>query len=187
MAVEIAGDGEPLLMLHGLGGSSNSFTPQMPALASRFRVIRPDLPGSARSPVPDQLSIGTLVAAIAKLCDSLGLTRGAHMVGHSLGTIIAQHLAIEHPGLVRSLVLLGALTEPPAAARSALRERAAKARADGMTDIADAIVQASTSADTRTNNPAAVAFVRESLTRQPPEGYALTCEALAEAKAPDTR
>src|SRR5690606_7405758 len=58
-------------------------------------------------------------------------------------------------------------------------------RAKGMAEIAEATLQASTAAATRSENPAAAAFVRESLMRQPGEGYAATCEALAEAKAAD--
>ena len=48
MAVEIEGEGEPVLMIHGLGGTSNTFTPMLGALA-RHRTIRFDLPGSGRS------------------------------------------------------------------------------------------------------------------------------------------
>src|SRR3546814_987164 len=48
LVAEVAGDGPAVVMVHGLGGSSNSFQPLMPGLAG-FRVIRPDLPGAARS------------------------------------------------------------------------------------------------------------------------------------------
>jgi pimeloyl-ACP methyl ester carboxylesterase len=68
-----------------------------------------------------------------------------------------------------------------------MRERAAKARAEGMAGIADAIVQGATSGDTKANNPVAVALVRELLMRQDAEGYARTCEALAAAEAADVR
>ena len=186
MAVEIEGTGEPVLMIHGLGGTSNTFQPQMAVLAGRYRVLRPDLPGSGRSTVPDTLSIGSLVASLAALCAAAGVA-SAHVVGHSLGTILAQHLAVEHAGLVRSLTLLGALTEPPDAARESQRARAKQARTDGMAPIADAVSQASLSAATKAQNPPVVAFVRESLMRQPAEGYALTCEALAGARAADVR
>jgi 3-oxoadipate enol-lactonase len=184
MAVEVTGEGEPVLMIHGLGGSSNTFTPQMAALGGRFRVLRPDLPGSARSPVPSSLSIGAMLAALAELCDVLA-TRAVHVVAHSLGTILAQYLAVERPALVRSLVLLGALSEPPDAARNGLRTRATAARERGMDGVADAVIAGALSAETRSANLAAVAFVRESLMRQTAEGYALTCEALAEARAAD--
>jgi pimeloyl-ACP methyl ester carboxylesterase len=83
---------------------------------------------------------------------------------------------------VRSLALFGALLAPPEAARQGLRTRAAKARDEGMFGIADAIVQAALSSSTRAQLPVVVAFVRESLLAQDPEGYARTCEALAAAE-----
>jgi pimeloyl-ACP methyl ester carboxylesterase len=83
---------------------------------------------------------------------------------------------------VRSLALFGALLAPPEAARQGLKARAAKARDEGMFGIADAIVQAGLSGSTREQLPVVVAFVRESLMAQDPEGYARTCEALAAAQ-----
>ena len=71
------------------------------------------------------------------------------------------------------------LPEPPPAARNALRDRAAKVRAEGMAAIADAIVAAGTSDDTKVNHPSATAYVRESIMGQPAEGYARACEALS--------
>ena len=99
-----------------------------------------------------------------------------------MGTIVCQHLAVRAPQRVRSLALFGALLAPPEAARQGLRTRAAKARDEGMFGIADAIVQAALSSSTREQLPVVVAFVRESLLAQDPEGYARTCEALAAAE-----
>ena len=106
----------------------------------------------------------------------------AHFVGHSLGTIVCQHVAVRAPERVRSLALFGALLAPPEPARQGLKTRAAKARDEGMFGIADAIVQGALSSSTREQLPVVVAFVRESLLAQDPEGYARTCEALAAAQ-----
>lgn len=182
MAVEVQGTGDPVILVHGLGGTSNTFEPQVEVFRSH-RVIRPDLPGSGRSHTPNGgLSIEGFATALARLARVLGAER-AHFVGHSLGTIVLQHLAVMEPRLVRSLALLGPLAEPPEAARGALKERAAKARSEGMDEIADAIKSGSVAAASREEAPAAGAFVRESLMRQCPEGYAKTCEALSEVKA----
>jgi pimeloyl-ACP methyl ester carboxylesterase len=102
-----------------------------------------------------------------------------------MGTIVCCHIAEQHPSLVRSLALLGPLLAPSDAARQGLRDRAAKARAEGMAPIADAIVQAATSADTKSTQPVTVALVREFLMRQDAEGYAKSCEALAAAQPAD--
>jgi pimeloyl-ACP methyl ester carboxylesterase len=184
MAVEVDGQGEALVMVHGLGGTSNTFWPLMELLAPRFRVVRPDLPGSGRSPVPGLLSIQALTDRIAAATRALGIDR-AHFAGHSLGTIVCLHLAAAQPSLVRSLALFGPLLAPSDTARPGLRERAAAVRRDGMQPSADAIVTASLSAESRTNRPVAAALVREMLMRQDPEGYARTCEALVGATAAD--
>jgi pimeloyl-ACP methyl ester carboxylesterase len=186
MAVEVDGQGDAVIFVHGLGGSSNVFTPQILALGGRYRTVRPDLPGSARSPAGGSLSIGGFADGVVRLARVLGIER-AHFVGHSMGTIVCQHVAVNEPRLVRSLALFGPLLAPPEPARQAMRERAAKARAEGMAGIADAIVQGATSGDTKANNPVAVALVRELLMRQDAEGYAKTCEALAGAEAADAK
>lgn len=184
MAVEIDGAGTPVVMIHGLGGTSNYWTPLMPALAGRARAIRFDLPGSGRSPAEARLSIQLFVDRVARAMQALGAER-AHVAAHSMGTIVAAHLAQQHPRLVGTLALLGALPAPPDGARSAILARARTARSEGMAGIADQIVAAALSRDTQESNPLAVAFVRESLMRQPAEGYALSCEALAEAAPAD--
>jgi pimeloyl-ACP methyl ester carboxylesterase len=109
----------------------------------------------------------------------------AHFVGHSMGTLICQDLAVLHPELVASLVLFGPILEPPVAARQGLRERAEAARTAGMAGIADAVSIASVSASSRQGSPLTEAFVRESLMRQDPGGYARHCEALSTAEAAD--
>jgi 3-oxoadipate enol-lactonase len=186
VVVEVSGQGFPVVMIHGLGGSSNTFQPQMAALAG-YRVIRVDLPGSGRSPVPaGTLSIETMSAAVFEAVQSLGV-EAAHFVGHSLGTLVCQTIAVERPAMVASLTLFGALAEPTDAVRNGLQGRAAMARSGGMADIGDALVANAISSHTRETSPAAGAFVRESVMRQDPEGYARTCEALSKAMAVDAR
>ncbi len=185
MVVEDEGDGPVVVCVHGLGGSSNTFTPLMPALA-RQRVIRVDLPGSGRSQRAEgPLSIERFVQALLSMCTRLGVAQ-AHWVGHSMGTIVCQHLALAQPRLVASLALFGPLIVPADAARPALRARATKAQAEGaagMHDITQALLGVALSADTRQRLPLAVAFVRESLMRQDGEAYGRNCEALADASA----
>jgi pimeloyl-ACP methyl ester carboxylesterase len=186
-AVEVDGEGDAVILIHGLGGTSNNWTPLMGALA-RHRAIRPDLPGSGRSArVEGPLSIDRFVDCVKAVCDRLEVGR-AHLVGHSLGTIVCLHLAARFPALARSLTLFGPLLAPPEAARPNIAARGAKARSEGvagMQAIAEAIVQAATSSDTKAHKPVTVALVRESLMRQDPEGYARSCEALAAAQPVD--
>ncbi|MGF6478882.1 3-oxoadipate enol-lactonase [Paraburkholderia youngii] len=183
--IEIEGDGAPVVCIHGLGGSSNNWTPVLPAFEGR-KVIRIDLPGSARSPLPAQkLSIDSYVNTIASVLRELQVS-DADIVAHSMGTIVAQHLAVRHPELVKSLALFGPLIAPPDAARDGMRQRARIARdqgVPGLQEIADAIVKGATSDETRSQRPVTLALVRESVMRQSPEGYAQSCEALAGAQA----
>lgn len=185
IAFEVAGEGDPVVLIHGLGGTANTWTPLQAAL-SRKKTVRFDLPGSGRSHrVEGPLSLQLYLEKTLLIMEKAGVTR-AHVVAHSMGTIIAAHLAAAEPQRVASLALFGPLLAPPDQARTAIRARAVKAREGDMQPIADGLLQASISSETRQRRPAAVAFVRESLMRQDPDGYARSCEALAEMQPADT-
>ena len=112
IAVETDGSGDDVLLIHGLGGTSNVWMPLMPSLM-RHRTVRPDLPGSGRSArVEGPLTIDRFVQAMLRVCAALHVER-AHVVAHSMGTIVAFHLANVAPQLVRSLALFGPLLAPP--------------------------------------------------------------------------
>ena len=182
---ELGGKGEVLVLVHGLGGSTNTWYPQAQVLRRDLRLVAYDLAGSGRTPVRDGISIASHVEDLLDVVREAAEGGRVHLAGHSLGTIICQHFAASYPDQVASLALIGPFPEPPEAARAALRDRAARARAEGMHGIADAIVAAGTADDTKVNQPAAAAFVRESLMAQPPEGYARNCAALAETRSAD--
>jgi 3-oxoadipate enol-lactonase len=130
---------------------------------------------------------------IDSLCEStLAIVKSiagvpVHVVAHSMGTLVAQHLAIAAPEWVATLTLFGPIGEPGDAARERLRDRAALARRGGMIAIADPVTTAGLSSSSRADNPIAETFVRESHLRQDAEGFAESCEALASAKGADLR
>jgi 3-oxoadipate enol-lactonase len=183
--IEIDGAGSAIVFVHGLGGSSNSFQTLLGAL-SGFRCIRPDLPGSGRSPRPFQaLSLDLFARTIAEIIQKF--SRGpAHLVGHSMGTLVCQHVAARQPELVRSLTLFGPIVDPAEAARQRLKDRARLARQEGLISIADAAA-GGLSSTSRNANPLAAPLIRESHMRQDAEGFAQTCEALAGAEPADLR
>ncbi|MGG5288678.1 alpha/beta fold hydrolase [Pseudomonas shirazensis] len=186
LSVEITGQGSAVLCIHGLGGSSNVWSPLLPALEGR-QVIRFDLPGSGRSALgKSPLSIDVFVEAVEVVLNNLDVEK-VDILAHSMGTIVAAHFAAKHPEKVASLALFGPLLAPPDAGRDGIRARA-KHAAEGVhaiQEIADAIVQGATSRETKLEQPAVTAFVREFIMRQTPEGYSQSCAALAEAQPAD--
>jgi 3-oxoadipate enol-lactonase len=184
--LEIDGEGPPIVFLHGLGATSSSFQPLLDSLGG-FRCIRPDLPGAGRSPPPfSPITMEALVEAVRDIINKIA-GGPAHLVGHSMGTLVALHVVATAPDAVSSLTLFGPIGEPTDAARERLRERASLVRRNGMIALADAIAASGLSTATKAANPVAVAYVRESHLRQNAEGFAQSCEALAGAKGADLR
>jgi pimeloyl-ACP methyl ester carboxylesterase len=110
-----AGNGPALVLVHGFLVTHLEFDDVIDALAQRFHVIAPDLPGCGESekPSPARYAYGieTFSEAVADLIAAFGVGR-AHLVGHGMGAAIAITLAAEHPELVQRLVLEGALCYP---------------------------------------------------------------------------
>ena len=106
-----AGAGDPVVLLHGGGagatGASN-YARNIDALARRFRVIVPDMPGYGRSSkdIDHDDPFGDLASAIRGLLDELGLDQ-AHLVGNSYGGAAALRLAMDRPDKVGRLILMG--------------------------------------------------------------------------------
>jgi pimeloyl-ACP methyl ester carboxylesterase len=184
LSIEKQGQGEPVVLLHGLGSTGNVWEPQVRALADRFTLVRYDLEGAGRSPHAGPLSIEGWVDDLTAILD-LHRMEKARLIGHSLGTLILQHFAARHPQRIEKLVFIGVNRAPPEARRQAIRERVAKVRADGIDAIVETVVKGGLSPHTVEDKPEVVAFVRELLTRQPTEGYARSCEAMAASVAAD--
>ncbi|MBX7059220.1 MAG: alpha/beta fold hydrolase [Leptospirales bacterium] len=100
--------GAPVLLIHGIGGYVESWTPTFEALALHHRVLAVDLPGHGRTDKPLDLpyTIEYLAGFVAEFMDALKL-RKAHIVGHSLGGAISTRLTLRHPHLVDRLALVG--------------------------------------------------------------------------------
>jgi pimeloyl-ACP methyl ester carboxylesterase len=107
-AVLEAGDGPPVMLLHGQGGWSGMWLPVIPDLVRTYRVVAPDLPGLGASEVPDGPPDAARV--LAWLGELIGRTCPAPpaLVGVSLGASIAARFAIAHPDRLSRLVLVGA-------------------------------------------------------------------------------
>lgn len=96
---------EPLLLIMGFTMNAASWAPQIPALSERYRVIAFDNRGAGRTTQPEgPYSIPQMAADAAALLDHLGI-QSAHIVGASMGGMIAQEFALRYPRRVRGLVL----------------------------------------------------------------------------------
>lgn len=94
-----------VLLLHGLGASGLSWQPQVPALAAAgYRVLAPDMRGFGLSSYPGQTGITEMAYDVAQLLQRVA-AGPVHVVGLSMGGIVALQLALEHPTLVHRLVL----------------------------------------------------------------------------------
>ncbi len=104
---EDLGEGPPLILLHGLGGSARWWSRNLSALARSRRVIAVDLPGFGASPRGQRLDLAEVVDQLAEAMDRLAIDR-ASVIGHSMGGLIAGGLAADHPDRVDQLILVDA-------------------------------------------------------------------------------
>jgi 3-oxoadipate enol-lactonase len=104
LSFEAAGDGVPVVFLHGFGLDSRGWTPQRDALQSRYRVVRYDLRGFGLSATVPNTSYAH-EDDLASLLEEL-VAQPAHIVGHSMGGRMALRFAAAYPAAVRSLVLM---------------------------------------------------------------------------------
>lgn len=107
-----AGDGEPLIFLHGTGGHAEAFTRNLAAHAKHFRVLSTDMIGHGYTDAPDtEYTMELLVEHLGNLIDVLGCPT-VSLSGESLGALVAAHYAIRHPDRVKKLVMNTGLLMP---------------------------------------------------------------------------
>jgi 3-oxoadipate enol-lactonase len=133
------GSGQPpVLLIHELGGSGESWSGVLPLLAVARRAIAPDLRHAGRSEKPPgSVELDDLADDLAALLDALRVD-AVDVVGSALGSLVAVVLALRHPGRVRRLVLCACAPEISDAARDYLATRAERVRREGMRPVADA-------------------------------------------------
>jgi 3-oxoadipate enol-lactonase len=174
------GNGKPLMLLHCLGVDHRFWDLARP-LGADFTLYRYDLPGHGSSVVPNgAYTIADLSDQLAALMEKHGVAR-AHVAGISLGGLIAQHFAASHPGRVSRLILIDTTPRYTEEMRAMWAERAATARTKGVAVMVDALLKIWFSGSALANETDGVRYVRAALTRCSGEGYALACEALAQA------
>jgi 3-oxoadipate enol-lactonase len=96
--------GVPILCLHGIGGDTTSFQPQLDHLGGH--VIAWNMPGYGGSEPMPELTFPALADKLREFLDALGIAR-VHLCGQSIGGMLALEMAFKHPGYVASLALIG--------------------------------------------------------------------------------
>lgn len=175
-----AGEGPPVVFVHGLGGSSNVWHGVIEAAKQHHHCVALDLRGHGRSQGRGKFSIEGWAKDVQKLIHHLELP-AVTLVGHSMGTLIAQQLASSSPDTVDQLVLVGGISyfQPPTA--DAYRERAELVEREGMDVLADAWLQGAVSPQSHATASGMVGLLREMFLRNEPQNYAKSCRALADA------
>nr|WP_281289210.1 alpha/beta fold hydrolase [Leekyejoonella antrihumi] len=101
-----SGEGPPLVFLHSMAGSSASWSEQFAAMSANHRCIAWDMPGFGESPSAEHTSMTEMSDLVVRMLDFLGIAEPAHLVGLSVGGMIAQECAVRHPERFASLVIL---------------------------------------------------------------------------------
>ncbi len=165
------GDGDRVVVLGGsLGSTLELWDPQIPALATRFRVVRYDHPGHGGSPLLETSDVAAISREVIRLLDELELARVSYC-GLSLGGAVGMRLALDAPDRIERLVLCS--TSARFATPEFWQERADTVRGEGVQAVADVVLE-------RWFTPAFgdVRRYREMLLSISPEGYARCCEAV---------
>lgn len=172
------GGGPWLTFVHQLGGDLSVWDQLAGYFRDDYTVLRYDLRGHGASAVPDKpFSVADLAADLAALLDALGAP-STHLVGLSLGGMMAQHFALDYPSKVETLTLADTLSRTPPENRALWDERAAAVRRDGVAGLVPATLERWLTADFRRAHPEVVEQIREVMTQTSAQSYAFACEAL---------
>jgi len=176
------GQGRPVVLVHGFTGNSRNWALTVPALRPHYRIVSPDLRGhglSAKPIRPEDYSLEAMAQDVIALIDRLGLA-GCHLVGHSMGGMIAQVVALQAPALLRSLVLVDTSAEPPGALRTEERARLIKiAMEQGMEAVWEAQLALSPQAEELRAQPELLQAWKEQFLMTSREAYIYCAQHIA--------
>lgn len=180
--VRVEGAGNPLVLVHELGGSCESFELIVPRLTGSFRVLRYDQTGCGRTtPSTRSMSLANQATLLLGLIADMFGSEPCQIVGVAAGAAIAVTATLARPVMVAALALCAPALDVPAHRQAYLRERAARARAEGMAAIAEASLLRSYPLALR-RDEAAFARYQGRFLATDPASYASANLALAEAR-----
>lgn len=171
--------GAVVLLGPSLGTTLEMWDDLAESLSEQFRVVRFDTRGHGKSPAPaGPYTVAELVEDVIALADSLGIDRFAY-VGLSLGGLVGQAIAADHPDRLSALVL--ACTGPSFGDQATWRERADRVRAEGMGWLVEPTKGRWFTPDFMAEHPGRARRLLDMIASVEPEGYASCCEAIAQA------
>ena len=130
-AYSVAGEGEALVLVHGVGMAREIWAPQVEALARDFQVISYDMLGHGQSDVPPEgVSLADYAEQLRALLDHLGIA-AANVVGHSMGALVALEFALAWPARTLRVAALNGVFERTPEQSAAVLARAAALQAEG--------------------------------------------------------
>lgn len=180
---QVEGDGPPIVLVHGLGATSNVWYGIGNVLKKQFRVVMLDLPGSGRSEKREpRYSFSAWLGQLHELVGHLRLPRCV-LVGHSMGTVLVQLYAAAYPQQLAGLVLCGPIIELSETRKEIFRQRIETVLREGMLAVVDRVVSGALTAATRDSASPLPGLVREMLLANDPVHYAAQCRALIEGSA----
>jgi 3-oxoadipate enol-lactonase len=178
------GEGPPVVFVHGLGGTSHVWHGVMLAMAQHHHVVAMDLRGHGRSAGKGKFSIEGWAKDVEKLIRHLELP-AVTLVGHSMGTLVVQHLAQTQPDMVDNLILVGGISHFEPSTVERYRDRADLIEKDGLDPVVDSWLAGAVSPQSHATKAGMVGLLRETFLRNDPAMYAKACRALS--KAPKIR
>lgn len=177
--VERRGRGWPVVLIHALGMSLRSWDPVAEALAEDFEVVAYDYRGHGRTEkVAGPSTIPILAEHLRELLGCLALGP-VHLVGLAVGSMIAQQLAIQVPGLVSALVLASPRSELDPRGAKYNEERADNVEVQGMRAVMDVTIQRAFPQDYGRSHPEVMRQFRGEFLANDPHGYAAVCRGLS--------
>ncbi|WP_134704375.1 alpha/beta fold hydrolase [Ammoniphilus sp. YIM 78166] len=166
-----AGKGEPLILIHGVGLDSTIWAQQMEALSKEYRVISYDMMGHGLSASPPgPYHIHQFVKQLDHLLADLAIEK-AHIVGFSMGGLVAQAFAAQVPEKVISLVIVSSVTNRTGEQRQAVLSRVQEVEQKGHLTTIDAAIQRWFTTDFMDEYPEVIQRIRHRLQSNQPDAY----------------
>jgi 3-oxoadipate enol-lactonase len=129
----VEGSGKPIVLIHEMGGTMESWALVASLLAKTRRVIRYDTRGAGLSEkIRGAITIDTMTADLIALLDGLGIAEKVSLAGTAVGGAVALHTAFRHPGRIAAAIVTSPATSIPFSSRAATLERVSQFEREGV-------------------------------------------------------